>query len=127
VILRLDGGLFFATSDALEDRLREVALSTPGVVGIVLDCEAVDFVDSQGSAKMHEILELTEQGGSTLRLARVKPPVRELLRRDGVLDRVGADHIHDGLSQAVEAHMTALQGPGPEGSGPISPPPEHPS
>jgi anti-anti-sigma factor len=127
VILRLDGGLFFATSDALEDRLREVALSTPGVVGIVLDCEAVDFVDSQGTAKLHEILELTEQGGSTLRLARVKPPVRELLRRDGVLDRVGADHIHDGLSQAVEAHMTALQGPGPEGSGPISPPPEHPS
>ena len=29
VVLRLDGGLFFATSDALEDRVREVALSTP--------------------------------------------------------------------------------------------------
>ena len=30
VVLRLDGGLFFATSDALEDRVREVASSTPG-------------------------------------------------------------------------------------------------
>ena len=89
VVLRLDGGLFFATSDALEDRVREVALSTPGITGIVLDCEGIDFIDSQGSAKMGEILELTEQAGVTLRLARVKPAVREVLGRDGVLDRIG--------------------------------------
>src|SRR4051812_29287823 len=82
VILRLDGGLFFATSDALEDRVREVALSTPDIVGIVLDCVAIEFIDSQGTAKMHEILQLTEQAGVTLRLARVKPAVRELLERD---------------------------------------------
>ena len=63
VVLRLHGGLFFATSDALEDRVREVALSMPGITGIVLDCEGMDFIDSQGSAKMREILELTEQAG----------------------------------------------------------------
>ena len=79
VILRLDGGLFFATSDALEDRVRDVALSTPGIVGIVLDCEGIDFIDSQGSAKMAEILELTTQADITLRLARVKPAVNEIL------------------------------------------------
>ena len=75
VVLRLDGGLFFATSDALEDRVREVALSTPGIPGIVLDCEGIDFIDSQGSAKMGEVLELTRQAGISLRLARVKPAV----------------------------------------------------
>ena len=80
VVLRLDGGLFFATSDALEDRVREVALSTPGITAIVLDCVAIDFIDSQGSAKMREILELTEQAGVTLRLARVKPAVAERAR-----------------------------------------------
>ncbi|MFZ0187906.1 MAG: sulfate permease, partial [Streptosporangiaceae bacterium] len=93
-VLRLDGGLFFATSDALEDRVREVALSTPEITGIVLDCEGIDFIDSQGSAKMGEILELTRQGGMTLRLARVKPAVREVLERDGVLDRIGAGKTH---------------------------------
>ena len=79
MVLRLDGGLFFATSDALEDRVREVALSTPGITVIVLDCVAMDFIDSQGSAKMHEILELTRQAEVTLRLARVKPSVAEVL------------------------------------------------
>jgi len=107
VVLRLDGGLFFATSDALEDRVREVALSTPGATGIVLDCGGMDFIDSQGSAKMREILELTEQAGITLRLTRVKPAVREVLKRDGVFERIGEDKTHGNIEQAVEAQMTA--------------------
>jgi len=110
VVLRLDGGLFFATSDALEDRVREVALSTPEITGIVLDCEGIDFIDSQGSAKMREILDLTEQADVTLRLARIKPAVRELLARDGVLDRIGNDKTYDEVDQAVAAQMAAQGG-----------------
>src|SRR3954452_13573774 len=66
VVLRLDGGLFFATSDALEDRIREVALSAPDITAVVLDCEGIDYIDSQGSAKLGEILELVDQAGATL-------------------------------------------------------------
>ncbi len=106
-VLRLDGGLFFATADALEDRIREVAMSAPGVTGIVLDCGGMDFIDSQGSAKMREILRLTEQTGMTLRLARLKPAVREVLARDGVLDRIGDDHIHGNVDHAVNAQLAA--------------------
>ncbi len=58
---RLDGGLFFATADTFEDRVREIALSTPAITSIVLDCVAMDFIDSQGSAKINEILEFTQQ------------------------------------------------------------------
>ena len=105
VILRLDGGLFFATSDALEDRVRDVALSTPGITGIVLDCEGIDFIDSQGSAKMGEILELTTQADITLRLARVKPAVNEILERDGFLERIGDDRTHGNVYRAVQAEM----------------------
>jgi SulP family sulfate permease len=122
VVLRLDGGLFFATSDALEDRIREVALSTSDIGGIVLDCEGIDFIDSQGSAKLREILELTEQAGVTLRLARVKPAVRELLRRDHVLDRIGGHRIHGNVHRAVEAQLLAADTPEPEPGKKLNPP-----
>jgi sulfate permease, SulP family len=122
VVLRLDGGLFFATSDALEDRIREVALSTSDIGGIVLDCEGIDFIDSQGSAKMREILELTEQAGVTLRLARVKPAVRELLRRDQVLDRIGGHRIHGNVHRAVEAQLLAAATHEPEPGKKLNPP-----
>ncbi len=107
VVLRLDGGLFFATSDALEDRIRDVVLSNEGVAAVVLDCGGTDFIDSQGAAKLSEIVELAEHVGIDLRLARVKPEVRDLLRRDGVLDRLGAAKIHGSVSQAVQAHTDA--------------------
>jgi len=111
VVLRLDGGLFFATSDALEDRVREVALSTEGITAIVLDCEGIDFIDAQGSAKMGEVLELALQAGVALRLARVKPAVKEVLRRDGFLDRLGEDRTHGNVHRAVEAQIEQSGGP----------------
>jgi MFS superfamily sulfate permease-like transporter len=88
----------------------------------VLDCEGVDFIDSQGSAKLREILELTEQAGVTLRLARVKPAVRELLRRDHVLDRIGGERIHGNVHQAVEGQMIAADTPQPEPGKKLNPP-----
>jgi anti-anti-sigma factor len=105
VVLRLDGGLFFATSDALEDRIRDVVLSNEGVAAVVLDCGGIDFIDSQGAAKLSELVVLAEHAGIDLRLARVKPEVRELLGRDGVLDRLGAGKIHGNVSQAVRAQI----------------------
>ena len=45
VVIRMDGGLFFATSDALEDRLREIIHSTPDLTGVVLDCAGINFID----------------------------------------------------------------------------------
>jgi high affinity sulfate transporter 1 len=106
-VLRLDGGLFFATADALEDRIREVAMSAPGSTGIVLDCGGMNFIDSQGSAKMAEILRLTGQADVTLRLARLKPAVRDVLARDGFLDRIGDDKIHGNIDHAVNAQLAA--------------------
>ena len=104
-VIRLDGGLFFATSDALEDRIREVVHSTPNLRGIVLDCEGVDFVDSQGTAKLNEIVDLTDDAAVTLRLARVKRAVSATLARDGVLGRIGADRIHGSVYHAVQAQL----------------------
>ena len=109
--LRLDGGLFFATSDALQDRIREVVNSSDGLTGIVLDCSGIAYVDSQGSSKIADILDLTEQSGITLRLAKLKPAARDILEREGVLERIGADRIHGSVHRAVEAQLAGSAAP----------------
>ena len=105
VAVRLDGGLFFATSDAFEDRIRQVIDSTDGLTGIVLDCGGINFIDSQGAAKMSDVVTLADEAGITLRLARLKPAVRAVLVRDRVVDRLGADRIHGNVYRAVEAQL----------------------
>jgi anti-anti-sigma factor len=105
VVLRLDSGLFFATTEALEDRIRALADGDGKVRAIVLDLEGVNFVDSQGAAKLTELRALSEAEGFELRLARVKPNVRAVLEADGVIDQIGADHIHGNVHRAVEAQL----------------------
>ncbi len=107
VAIRVDGGLFFATSDTLEDRVRQVIHATPVPTGIVLDCEGINFVDSQGSSKLLDILELTAESAVTLRLARLKTSVRRTLERDGVIERLGEDKVHGNVFRAVQAQLDA--------------------
>ena len=112
VVLRLDSGLFFATSQALEDRVRALAQDGSPPRAVVLDFEGVNFIDSQGAEQLTAILELVESDGATLRLARVKPSVLAVLRADGFVDRLGADRIHGNVHRAVEAQLGARGRPG---------------
>jgi anti-anti-sigma factor len=106
VVLRLDGGLFFATADALDERIRQLTSQNgQGAHAVVVDLEGVDLVDSQGAAKLSEIFDYTRSIDVELRLARVKPVVAGVLGKDGVLGRFGADHVHGNVHRAVEAQL----------------------
>ena len=107
-VLRFDGGLFFATAEALENRVRSLGDGDAPVRAVVLDLEGVNFVDSQGSAKLAEIHEFLAADGIELRLARLKPQTLAVLRADGVLDQIGLDHVHGNVERAVQAELTAL-------------------
>jgi sulfate permease, SulP family len=109
-VVRLDGGLFFATSDALDERVREVIAASPDVSCIVLDCSAISFVDSQGVAQLDELVTLTEEEGVTLRLARLKAAVRATLLRGGVIPRIPSQRIHASVDDAVQAHLGQASG-----------------
>jgi len=107
-VLRMDGGLFFATAEALEERVRALDEGARPDRALVLDLGGVNFVDSQGSAKLTEIHELTQADGVELRLAGVKPQVRAVLDADGVVERIGADHIHGNVHTALEAQLAEV-------------------
>ncbi|MFC7492617.1 MULTISPECIES: SulP family inorganic anion transporter [unclassified Nocardioides] len=109
VVLRMDGGLFFATADTLQDRVRAL-MADADVHGVVLHFAGVNFIDSQGTATIAEIVGLAEESEVDLRLAAVRPGVRRMLERDGVVERLGADRLHGNVHRAVAA-LTAVTPP----------------
>jgi len=111
VVMRMDGGIFFATADALEDRVRTEMLS-PDVTGMVLHFAGANFIDSQGTATVAEIVRLAEESHVELRLSSVRPAIRTMLERDGVIDRIRADRVHGSAYRAVAAHLSAREAPG---------------
>jgi len=111
-VLRLDGGLFFATTEALESRIRALAEDDGRLEALVLDLEGVNFIDSQGASTLAEIHRLMEADGITLRLARAKPQVLRVLEADGLVERIGADHLHGNVYRAVEAQRHDIRSAG---------------
>ena len=108
-VLRLDGGLFFATAESFENRIRDLA--DGGLLkALVCDLEGVNFVDAQGAAKLHEIHELLEAEDIELRLAQVRPTVYDVLAADGLIELLGADHIHGDVYRAVQAQLESRPG-----------------
>ena len=86
-VLRLDGGLFFATAEALEDRVRgHRGRRRTRSDALVLDLEGVNFIDSQGASKLAEIHALTAAGG-------VDPAPGEG-QAAGVLQRARGGRVH---------------------------------
>jgi MFS superfamily sulfate permease-like transporter len=110
LVLRFDSGLFFASADALEDRIRELALQAdPPLQTVVIDFEGINFIDSQGSAKTAEVVELANNYDIELRLTRVKAQVMKVLKRDGVIDNLGQDHIYGNVYEAVADQLPVHQ------------------
>jgi SulP family sulfate permease len=102
LVLRFDSDLYYATSDALQDGIREQVLDAqPPLHAVVLDLEGVDFVDSQGTEAVGKLLDLGGAAGIELRLARVKRPVAEMLERDGVIARLGEGRVFATVYEAV--------------------------
>ena len=106
LVLGFDAGLFFVDSDALEDRLRTLSGdSDPDLEVIVIDFEGVNYMDSQGSETISNLVRLARSYGIELRLARVKPQALDIMRLDGVVDEIGEADIYNTVYEAAEDHI----------------------
>jgi high affinity sulfate transporter 1 len=102
LVLRFDGGLFFASVDALVNELiTQHHQADPKIRTVVLDFEGVNFIDSQGAATLAELIELARERQIEFRLARVKTAVMEILRKDGIIDQISDQQIYANVYEAT--------------------------
>ena len=110
LVLGFDGGLYFATTEVLTDRLRDkVVDADPPIEDVILDFEAVNFIDSQGVGELDRLAGVDGDLGITVHFARMKDDVRAVLAADGVVDRLGPDHFHVTVDGAMKAVLAARQ------------------
>ena len=83
VVLRVEGGLFFANADTVRARIRTRA-SQPGTKAVVLDAETVPFIDVTAATMLMELAAEVERDGAALLIARDIGQVGDVLR--GVAD-----------------------------------------
>ena len=77
-VLRVESGLFFANADAVRDAIKHHA-GRPGIRGVVLDAEAIAFVDVTALRMLDELADDLHRNGQQLILAHDLGQVGDLL------------------------------------------------
>lgn len=81
VSLRVDESLYFANARALEDKVNEAVASHPELAHVVLQCSAINDIDTSALESLEAIEKNLRDSGITLHLSEVKGPVMDRLQK----------------------------------------------
>jgi len=106
VLFRWDAPLFFANAELFKDRvLGAVASSRSAVRWVVVAAEPVTSVDVTAADALVELEEELHNAGIELCFAELKDPVKDKLRRFGLLDRFGEGFLFPTIEAAVDSYL----------------------
>jgi sulfate permease, SulP family len=101
VVYRFDAPLFFANADYfVKHAIRLFDEAQPRL--LVLDFEAVTFIDVTAARALTRLLEHVTAGHAELRLARTRQAVVEQLTDAGLVSAIGKQRFYPSVRTAVE-------------------------
>ncbi len=102
-ILRVDGSLFFGAIEHVRDELAAARAQRPGVRHVLLVGSGINFVDAAGADMLAQEALALRDAGVSLHLCNLKTPVRDVLKRSGVVATIGASNLHATKADALRA------------------------
>lgn len=104
VVLRIEGGLFFANADQVADSVRRAAHETNAHI-VVLDVETVPFIDVTASRMLSALHDDMDREGVRLALARDVGQVRDVLRSAG--EDTLMSHVYSDIDSALDGERSS--------------------
>ena len=104
IIYRFDSSLLFFNSDFFKNRVRTFAKDLelrPRY--FLLDAESMPFLDTTGTATLEEVVGELAEEGIVFAIAEAKGPVRLMLEKTGLKQKIGDRNIFSTLESAVVA------------------------
>ena len=106
VLFRWDAPLFFANAELFHARVRAAIASSPTPVRwLVVAAEPVTGVDVTSADAICELDDELKAAGVDLHFAEMKDPVREKLKRFGLLERFDESTFFPTIEEAVSAYL----------------------
>jgi high affinity sulfate transporter 1 len=104
IIWRADGALFFANVARFVEGLKEALAAThPPAKHVLLDADAVSFIDTSACEALSSVIKELQSQGITFAFARVRDPVRERLRLWGIEAAIGSSNFYERVTDGVRA------------------------
>ncbi len=106
LLFRFDAPLFFANAEVFRDALHQALdAERRDVRTVVVAAEPITDVDSTAAEVLAEILAELDRRGIELAFAELKGPVKDTLRRYGLMEQIGEERFYPTIGLAVRAHV----------------------
>jgi SulP family sulfate permease len=110
IIYRLDAPLFFANARFLREQVhRLIETAKVPVRMVVLDCGAMFDLDVTAAETLEELHRELDERGITLVLAEPHAPMRQVLRRSGLLQKLGPENVFPTVGESIRAYVHRAQ------------------
>jgi len=104
IVIRIDESLYFANAPSLRDVVEHAYNVHPAHPrGFVLDCIAVNDLDSTALDVLQQIADEMASQETQLCLAGVSAPIHQTLEKSGCLDHIGEEHLFTTVHGAVQS------------------------
>ena len=126
LILRPSVPLTFVNASVAKDQIiRLIAAADPPPAVLILNIGATADLDVATIDMFNELIADLQRRPIELRLAQVRGPVRDRMRRTGLMDAVGEERVFLSVSSAVEDRLPPAEPPRkPPADMPTEPPTE---
>ncbi len=101
LVLRLSAPLFWVNAATVEHKVMSKVATAPATQVVILDLEATNQLDTTSADTLSALIAQLRASGIDVLLVRTMHEVRGVLRRTGVLDELGEDHMWHSISQGV--------------------------
>jgi high affinity sulfate transporter 1 len=106
VLFRWDAPLFFANAELFKERALEAVAQAPTPVRwLVVTAEPVTSIDVTAADALAELDETLHEAGIELRFAELKDPVKDKLKRFGLLAQIGEESFYPTIGAAVSSYL----------------------
>jgi sulfate permease, SulP family len=91
-IIHVEGALFFGASDLFQTQIRHIC-SEESIRVIILRMKNARHLDATTVMAMDQLLEYLKESGRHLIISGITPDVGSVLKRSGLIDKIGAENI----------------------------------
>ena len=107
--IRFDGQLYFANVSYFEETILHLVSSDPDLKAILVDGSGINGLDASGVEMLRTLLDRLEENGIKLVFFNLKEVVMDVLEKTGLIEQIGAEHIHLGEAWALRKTVEWLE------------------
>lgn len=102
----IEGPLFFGAADMFEKSIMDTIHCRPGI--LLLRMGKVPFMDTTGEYNLSGLVKHFQKQGGTVLLSGIRPQPLEVLKRTGLYERIGEEHIFEHTGDALNYALFRL-------------------